>query len=198
MLNLGKPLNYGATNILGKGFTAVTPMESAQFNEAQRQFNERMKMYNEQWDFLKGTYQQGTQGTGGLNDLINQYNKSYAEGKYANEARYQQQLGLVGQATDQRRADIMSQYAQQQANTQQQLARTGLSNTTIAPTLASGVEREKQATLNRLTDQMLQEKLGVIGQQQQIAPSYLPTTDVMKTMAGYMSNIYGTLGGMKF
>ena len=124
------------------------------------------RMAQEQWDWQKALYQQQLANqqanAGALSGLIGQYNQAYSEAKNANEQRYQQLLGIADQTTGQRAADITSQYGQQGANLMQQLARTGLSNTTVAPTLQQGVQREQQSALNRLADEMQQTKLGII------------------------------------
>ncbi len=44
----------------------------------------------------------------------------------------------------------------------QNLARLGMSNTTVAPTMAMGFEREKQAALNTAADEMQKTKLGIM------------------------------------
>jgi len=124
--------------------------------------------------------------SGGLAALVENYNKAYSEAKTANEQRYQQMLqlsqqgtqqqqaalqnqyaqmlGVVGQTTGQRAADIRSAYGQQQAGMMQQLARRGMSGTTIAPTMQFGVQREQQSALNRLADEMQGTRLGIMGQ----------------------------------
>jgi hypothetical protein len=123
-------------------------------SENARQFNERMNLWNQ---YNVNQQQAGT----GLNSLINTYNQSFAAAQSANLQRNNQQLGLVDQVTSQRAADIAQQYHQRGADVFQNLARLGMANTTVAPTMESGVMREKQAALNNLTDQMLGTKLGV-------------------------------------
>ena len=78
-------------------------------------------------------------------------------------ALYQQMLNLIGQTSGQREADIRQGYQEQGAGIAQQLARSGLSGTTVAPTMQLGVARERESSLNRLADEMLQTKLGVVG-----------------------------------
>ena len=99
---------------------------------------------------------------GGLAALVQNYNQAYGAAKAANEARYQQLLSIADQTTQQRAADVRSNYGQQSANAMQNLARLGMANTTVAPTLQMGFEREKQSALDRLADQMQQTKLGII------------------------------------
>ena len=117
----------------------------------------------------------------GLENLVGSYNRAYGQAKTANEQRYQQMLGIAGQdyqrtagidqsmlnlagtTTGQREADIRSEYAGQSSNIMQSLARLGMGNTTVAPTMQMGVKREEQSALNRLADEMLGTRLGIMG-----------------------------------
>ena len=114
------------------------------------------------------------QAAGGLTSMVDEYNKAYSQAKGAYEARYQQMLGIADTTTQQRAADIRSSYGQQSADTMQNLARLGMSNTTVAPTMQTGIQREQQSSLNRLADEMQKTKLGIISghaTDQQLAPS---------------------------
>jgi len=108
--------------------------------------------------------------TSGLSALVNNYNQAYGQAKSANEARYQQMLGIANQTTQQRAADITSDYGQRESDIMQRLGRLGMSNTTVAPTMQMGVERERQSSLDRLADQMQQTKLGIIGSREDPYP----------------------------
>ncbi len=109
--------------------------------------------------------------TSGLQALVENYNQSYGEARAANESRYQQLLGIADTTTGQRAADIQGAFQGQESNMMQKLSRSGLSGTTIAPTMQLGVQREKQSALNRLSDQMQQTKLGIIERRQDEGPS---------------------------
>ena len=98
----------------------------------------------------------------GLKSLVSGFNQAYGQAKAANEARYQQLLNIASQTTQQRVADIKTAFGQRMSGVMQQLARLGMSNTTIAPTMQMGVEREQQSSLDRLADTMQQTKLGII------------------------------------
>lgn len=124
----------------------------------------------------------------GLQSLVESYNTAYQTAKAKNEALYNQmigttekwgtnmadfikqqyteQMGVVGETTGQREADIRSEYAKQRASGMQGLARLGMANTTIAPTLGAGYTREEQSALNRLADEMQQTKLSTMQQYQ--------------------------------
>jgi hypothetical protein len=121
----------------------------------------------------------------GMEALVNQYNTAYQEAKAHNEKLYADMLGIVDQNTGQRAADIGSGYGEMSANAMQQLSRLGMSNTTVAPTLNMGIEREKQSSLNRLSDEMQGTRLGVMGQYGQQQMPNLGT--LQETLTGAMS-----------
>jgi len=119
-----------------------------------------------QWKFQKQAYKQQTAGAQqaatGLSSMVGQYNQAYGEAKTANEARYQQMLGITDQTSGQRAADIRSDASGQQSDMMQRLASLGMSNTTVAPTMGAGIEREKQAALDRSADALQGRKLGIM------------------------------------
>lgn len=119
--------------------------------------------------------------TSGLESLVGGYNVAYNKAKAANEARYQEMLGIADQTTGQRASDIQGAYQGREADMMQKLARQGLGGTTIAPTMRMGVEREKQSALDRLSDQMQQTKLGIMERR----------TDEYPDLAGIQSIIAG-------
>jgi len=166
----------------------------------------QQKLAVEQWDWEKQKYadelkQSKAAGTS-LSKLINQYNQGWAEAKAANEARYQQGLGIIDQTTGQREADIRSDCAGQRSDIMQQLARTGMGNTTISPTLGLGVEREKQSALNRLADSLQGTKLGWIERRE----DEYPESDMIVSLINQLgkgsggqsgSQVYSALGNMR-
>jgi len=81
--------------------------------------------------------------------------------------QYRGMLGVIGETTGQRAADIRSEYAGREADIMQRLGRQGMAGTTVAPTLGMGVQREQESALNRLADLMQQRKLGVMEQMAQ-------------------------------
>ena len=104
--------------------------------------------------------------TGGMQSLVEQYNRAYQQALQRSRQHYRQMLGTVEQTTGQRAADIRTAYGQQQSQMMQQLARQGMAGTTIAPTMQMGIARERESSLNRLADLMQQTKLGVMQQKQ--------------------------------
>lgn len=133
-----------------------------------------------------------TRVLGGLQSLVANYNTAYGQAKAANEARYQQMLDIANQTTNQRAADIQSSYAGQSANAMQNLARLGMANTTVAPTMQLGIEREKQSSLNRLADEMQQTKLNIINSRQD---EYPDLSSIQSIIAGVGSQ-YGQGQGL--
>ena len=105
-----------------------------------------------------------------LGSLVSEYNKAYGSARSANEARYQEMLGIADKTTGQRSADIRRDYGEQSAGEGQRLARLGMSNTTVLPTMQMGYEREKQSALNRLADQMQGTRLGIMERRQDPYP----------------------------
>lgn len=134
---------------------AVSPLQQAQFEETQRQFNVKQGDWERQFAYSQ-------QNQGGLSNLLNQYNQSYNAAKAQNEAKYNQQLGLVNQVSGQQRADTIAATQRQQSDAMQNLAKLGMANTTVAPSLTAGIQRQGQGALNNLSDQLTREKLGVM------------------------------------
>jgi hypothetical protein len=155
--------------------------------EQQRQFNTKLGFYK---DIFAKQAETAGKTTTGLDALINSYNTAYSEAKAQNEAKYQQQLGIAGQASGQQRSDVLSQYQQQRSNAMQQLARTGMANTTVAPTLQSGIQREQQSALNRVSDQELATKLGIMQNFEYKYPEPGITQTGMQTLADAYRNMY--------
>lgn len=102
--------------------------------------------------------------------IMGRYDFLMNKANQANEARYGDILGQYGQRFDrnmgmlegvgaQAKADINDSSNAQRASMMQRLTDLGMSNTTIAPTMAMGVERERVANQNRLADQLATQKL---------------------------------------
>ncbi len=98
----------------------------------------------------------------GVGRLVEEYNRAFGEAKGANEARYQRMLGITEETTGQRGADIRAGAFEERSDLEQGLARSGLSGTTVSPTLTAGVRRREEESLNRLADMMQGTKLGIM------------------------------------
>jgi len=96
------------------------------------------------------------------NQAIREYDTAYNEAKEANEKRYEEMLDIADRTTDQRAADIRTDYASGKSAAQQDLSRRGLGNTTIAPTISTRYDREMQSALNRNADEMQQTRLDIM------------------------------------
>lgn len=86
------------------------------------------------------------------------------------EALYQRERANLGAGFDrllqsgnfdlsQRKADVRADAARQQASIGNQLARLGMANTTVLPTMGQGVNREMNAELNRVAEAEQQRRL---------------------------------------
>jgi hypothetical protein len=128
----------------------------------------------------------------GVNRLVESYNKAFGEAKSANEARYQQLLGITDETTGQRAADIRGRGEEERSDLQQGLARTGLSNTTVSPTLTVGSKRRESEALNRLADQLQGTKLGIIERR----TDAFPDPAALQSSLSKLGEGYGS-GGME-
>lgn len=129
--------------------------------------------------------------TSGLQSLVGNYNQAYGQAQAANEQRYQQMLGITDQTTGQRAADISGAYGQRGSDIMQRLASLGMANTTIAPTMQLGVDREREAALSRNADQMQQTRLGIMERRQDEGPSL---ENIQSIIAGIGSQYGGGQG----
>lgn len=161
-------------------------------------------MAEEQWKFQKKMYQDrllaAQAGGDSMSALVNQYNTAYGDARAANENRYNEMLGIADRNTGQRQADIRQDYMGQQSDMMNQLARLGMSNTTIGANLGTGVQREMQQSLNRSADQAQQTKLGIMERRTDAYPSnevILALAQQMGAMGGRPMSALGdmTLGG---
>ncbi len=117
--------------------------------------------------YLPGTLTMGPARPARANNskLFGQMQEQSRTAEAASQAKYQEMLGVAGETTGQRQADIRQDYASRAADITQQQTRLGMSGTTVGTSLRGGVEREKQSALSRLSDTMQQTKLGIMGQQ---------------------------------
>lgn len=95
--------------------------------------------------------------------LFGQMGEQSRGAQAASATGYEEMLGLAGQTSGQRTADIEQSAAGQRATIAQQQARLGMSGTTVGTTLGQGVGRWEQAEKNRLADQMLGRQLEIKG-----------------------------------
>jgi hypothetical protein len=142
-------------------------------NLQSQKFNFEKGMAQEQWDWQKKIYRQQQDALsqfGGLGGLIEQFTGGFQSANAANEARYKEAVGIADSTVDQRSRDIESSFGGQLASGLSRLAGLGMGNTTVANTLRTGVEREKQAALDRSKQQLAGMRIGVRERRQDIAP----------------------------
>jgi hypothetical protein len=104
--------------------------------------------------------------------IMSQYQQAYNAANSANLGRYNdilqgytdrydRNMRTLDGMSSQQKADINENYNGQGANERQRLADLGMSGTTIAPTMAAGIERNRIADQNRLADQVAQQRIGL-------------------------------------
>lgn len=115
----------------------------------------------------------GTGGVGGgvdPNALYQSFQNAMNSANAANESRYGQissgydtrkndAMALLNSRSQQGQADIGRMYSERGAAAGQDMVSRGLTGTTVPQTIQTGILNEKQAALNRLSDQTNQEKL---------------------------------------
>ena len=134
-----------------------------------------------------------------MGQMVREYNRAYGEAATGEEKRYQEMRGIAEATTGQRAADIRSDYTEQQSTAMQRLQRLGMANTTVAPTMAMGYQREQQSALNRLSDQMQQTKLGIIERRDPRYPQQGMITSMAQLMGrgGTATRAAAPLAGMR-
>ena len=139
----------------------------------------------------------------GLSTLINNYNQAYQEAKTANEARYQQALGILNANTGQRLSDIRSDAGTERSRIFQSLARNGLGASSVGNVEAAGVTRRMNEELNRTSDALATSKVGLIERRQDPYPDQGSLAELVMGIGSSMgtrglTSLTGALAGMKF
>jgi hypothetical protein len=155
-------------------------LEEDKLAAEQSRWQDQMNLYRTMLD-------QRTQQGGKVTDIANEYQRAFAEAKAANEAKYKESLGLVDKTSGQQAADVRSDYTKQRSSALQNLARSGMSGTTVGSTLSKGLGREETSALNRLADQLLQTKLGVMQNFKYEAPDTSIPTALIQTLGQNVS-----------
>ena len=128
------------------------------------------------------------QARGRQSAMFGQMQEQSRTAEAASQAKYQEMLGVAGETTGQRQADIRQDYTSRAADITQQQARLGMSGTTVGTSLRGGVEREKQSSLNRLADTMQQTKLGIMGQQAAVGERFAGQRQAMLGQQAQLSS----------
>jgi len=111
---------------------------------------------------------------------LEQYQTAYDEAKQANEERYQRLLGMSDKLSNQRATDIRTQYQREQAKTGQKLANLGMQNTTIAPTLRTGYQRDMQGALNEASNVGTRRKMDIMQSRSDVYPQRSQMLDLVR------------------
>lgn len=140
---------------------------------------------------------------------IDSYRSAYDEAKTANQTRYNQalsgyqslyddQMAQLKNYGSQRLIDVGKAYDNLGSSMTQNLISRGMMGSTIYPTMQMGVQRQKQAEINRTSQGLLDQKLGY---QQQLAGNIYGLMerrqDPYPDMGSYLAlmNSYGNFGG---
>jgi len=100
-----------------------------------------------------GSSSSGRSSGGGQSGAVDLYKQRYGEA-----------LGTLDRLSGQERQDLAQRYGSLRSNAQNQLIGAGLQATTILPSVMSGITREQQSATNSLSDQLLRERLGIMGE----------------------------------
>jgi len=113
------------------------------------------------------------------NQLADQYQTALDEAKAKTEERYQQALGNLEGVGEQESADIDTRFDTRRGAVSQSLVSSGLSGTSVMPTMQLGVERERSAAQNRLASMLAREKNQIIGSRNDIPPDLALFSNLM-------------------
>lgn len=158
---------------------------------AQANLDEQIRQYNTEQNARRTSAIQGGEG---LVNLVNEYNRSYAQARYDYEQRYNQMLGIADSTTSQQQADVRAQYAGQRSTGMQKLQRLGMANTSLTSSMQQGLQRGESDSLNRLADTMQQTKLGIIGSKK-TAQELAPSRDMILAALAQAQGASGSFGG---
>jgi len=168
--------NYAAqTQGLNRDFlTAANDYRNLMGNTLQAQQAREQNLMGGFSQALGGIQRGFDQRTAGI---MGQYNADAARLGQQYQQRYDTGMGMLKGMGDQAAADIRSDYAKQQAAVQQQMAQRGLGNTSLASSALTGVQREQQNSLTRLTEAL--------------------RSQALNTHAGLSGDTRGYLGGVQ-
>jgi hypothetical protein len=161
--------------------------------------------------FAASPYGQAQAAGNTKQQLLDEYKRAYGEAKSANETRYADILAGYQDRYNRNMADIKTVGAQAESDTrknyfdamarnQQNLAARGMSGGTMGAVLDAGNTREMNADLNRLRDQLTQQRVGLdtqlsgdlLGFKERRTDSYPDLGQLAALMQGYGQ---GTGGG---
>jgi hypothetical protein len=151
---------------------------------------EQKREYDLKYSSWKDVFAQEKEQYSSITNMLNEYQKQYATAVASNLQKYQEELATVRGVSGQAAADIRSSYAAKESSMQQNLARLGMSGTTIGASLSTGLERSKSAALTTQRDTDLKTQLAVMQ-----GYNYTPSVDasVLQTALSVLKPTYSTL-----
>lgn len=102
--------------------------------------------------------------------LINEQQEAMDEAKRQTEERFQRALTNLEDVGVQERADIGTRFDSSRSAVNQSLVNSGLSGTTVLPSMQRGVERERTAANRRLSTDLAREENQLLASRNDIPP----------------------------
>lgn len=167
------------TNLLGQ-FNAASAQDVKELENLQTQLQGSYGSYGNalqqnaaqrQLDLLSD-YRQKAEGLSGWatgltgearqrsTDILGEWDKRAGEITSGYERRYADVMQGLSGLGEQERKDLAEAYQQRESNVMADLRRKGMGTTGMTTTAGLGVEREKQADVRRLEDQLTRERMG--------------------------------------
>ena len=104
------------------------------------------------------------------NQLTDQYQTALDEAKAKTEERYQEALSNLEGVGEQEGRDIDTRFDSNRSAVGQSLVSSGLSGTSVLPSMQRGVERERTAAQSRLASMLARERNQIISSRNDIPP----------------------------
>ena len=115
----------------------------------------------------------------GRNQLSEQYQTALDDAKSKTEERYQEALSNLDGVGEQEGADIDTRFDSSSSAVNQSLVSSGLSGTSVLPSMQRGVERERTGAQNRLASMLARERNQIIGSRNDIPPDLALYSNLM-------------------
>lgn len=103
--------------------------------------------------------------------LSDEMQQAMDEAKEQTEKRYEESMKDLENVGAQERADIGTRFDASRSGVNQALISSGLSGTSVLPSMQRGVERERTSALNRLATDLARERIALRGQRSDIPPN---------------------------
>ena len=151
-----------------------------------------------QWYAAMAAQQGGAEQAGDLmQNLVGSYQSAYGQARAANEGRYQEILGGLGQLGQQSRADIDTRARMRESAAGQDLVSRGLTGSTIMPSVSGGIERQRQEETNRLNDMLAERRFGFMERREDAYPDMGMYANLMSMIGSAGTNLPGMLPGLQ-